>query len=121
MLFAKRPSQTGPITLSCTKQKDAEEFKSFALRLKLVPEVDSCVVEGPRETQKSYQMQALLRILREHGALTWNDWCAIAIRHGMSKTAFYRYFEELKKIDEIVKKNKKWRLSTEFSSTQEEE
>jgi RecA-family ATPase len=111
MLFASRPSKTGPITLSCTKQKDAEEFKPRMLQLRKVPQVDSCVIDGSKQQQQHVRTGEILQLLADHGPLSWDDWRSIAEDDGTTKTSFYRFFVELKENEEIIKENGKWRLN----------
>ena len=108
MMMAKRHHTSGPILLSCTKQKDAEEFKEMTLRLKLIPEVDSCVVESSRKEQKDQRLQSVLRYLQLDGPLTWDEWSIIAESRGIPKPTFQRYFVILRENHEIIKKNEKW-------------
>src|ERR1035437_428981 len=116
MLFAKRPNQTGPITLSCTKQKDAEEFKSVSLRLKLVPEVDSCVVQGPRNDQKTQQSLTLLQLVRAHGPFTFDELVSVADAQGMARSTLCRYLAGLKENGEIIKQNGQYCVKEELKS-----
>jgi hypothetical protein len=80
----------------------------MTLRLKLIPEVDSCVVESSRKEQKDQRLQSVLRYLQLDGPLTWDEWSIIAESRGIPKPTFQRYFVILRENHEIIKKNEKW-------------
>ncbi len=109
MLLAKRPSKNAPITFSCTKQKDAEEFPDMQFRLKILPEFDSCVVTSTRTAQQMQKTLDILQVL-EDGPLSW-DALVSRVSGKMSKMTVNRNLVILKESGEIIKKNGKYALA----------
>lgn len=101
------------IVLLCNKQKDSEEFKALKLRLQVVPEIDSCVVELLelfRGSLGSNRVRTSLDILRANGPLTWDAWRQF---QDLPKSTFHRLVMELKESGKIIKENGLFRVSTE--------
>ena len=59
MISIVRDKPTGHITLSCSKQKDAEEFAPFQLMLTAVPEFESCVIESATQNVEGRILEVL--------------------------------------------------------------
>lgn len=113
-MLAISRGRKGTIELSCSKQKDAEEFPAQNYLLVPVPGTDSCVVGmEARKQKKEVKSGEILHVLRTQGPLTWEDWFQFLQPHGISKTTFHRHFAELKEMEEIVKENGKWRVLTD--------
>lgn len=108
MMFITRATPASSIEFVCGKQKDAEWFEDIELKLKLVPEVDSCVIAVGRQTALQQNMAQILRILADNGPLTWADWCQRAIDAGTSKKTFSRYLVTLRQSGQIIKENGKY-------------
>ena len=109
MLAIERDKTTKEITLSCTKQKDAEHFDPMTFELQPVPEHESCVLVST-EQAKLEKTKQILGILATSGPLSWDDWLSST---GAPKTTFHRHFAELKKSGEIIKENGLWRVKNE--------
>ena len=88
------------ITVSCDKQKDAEEFEEIALELTKVEGTDSCIVVGgvsKREVQEKESSQ-VLELLKEIGPSTWDAWRA---NTGLDSIEFSRHFDYLRRSGKI--------------------
>ena len=106
MLSVSRGSK-GAIKLECTKQKDAEEFKTISFELVVVPGTDSCVVGSDRRAaEKTLKLGEILQVLADHGPLTWDQWLSSS---GVARTSFQRYVVELKESGQIIRENGTWR------------
>lgn len=82
------------ITLTCNKQKDAEEFKPIELERVAVEGTDSCIVRTPQGTTLKKQRQtALLDVLKQIQPTHWDSWVESS---GLSKTEFFRDFAGIK-------------------------
>lgn len=127
-------SKTTRLSLLCNKQKDAEEFKPIALRLVVVPEVDSCVIEGvqlstaapllpppeasvqvestvqgaPREYSSAEKQARMIDYLLQNQPVSIAVWRA---ESGLTKPTFYRTLSQLKQSLIIVEDSSGWRLA----------
>jgi hypothetical protein len=100
----------GPdITISCTKQKDAEEFEAINLELTPVEGTDSCVVSSSGAAIKRDEEYAVvLDALDRLQPCKWDDWTAAT---GLSPSRFFKYFPGLKKNGVVIKENGLWRIA----------
>jgi len=81
------------ITLECTKQRDAEQFAPVHLKLVVVPEDDSCVVEpadqnaehGQLSVQQRRALEALHSTALDDGAST-TEWMDVS---GIQRSTFF--------------------------------
>lgn len=97
----------GLLTLHCNKQKDAEEFGSIGMGLKVVPEFESCVIsQPPQNTNKKSKADLILRVLQ-----TPQTFDEALLSSRLSKTTFFRVLMELEKSGQIIKENDKWAIS----------
>lgn len=101
----------GKLMLVCNKQKDAEDFDPIELKLKSVPECESCVLEVGRTHTKAHKASAILAILAEYGTLSYDEWLRSTNLAGIPKTTFLRHLVGLKKTGEIIKENGVYRLA----------
>lgn len=101
MVYVKKDS-AGDITISCNKQKDSEEFSSILVRLKAVPERDSCVIAEPQLENTA----AVRKILKDnaHG-LQLKEVVAHAKGLNISPATVKRKLVSLLKNHEIIKEN----------------
>lgn len=100
------------LMLDCNKQKDAEEFETIPLRLKVVPSAESCVLAATRTVKKTQKTSDILAILERCGELSWEDWFSEAAQFGVSRGSFQSHFAELRQNGEITKENNLWRQAT---------
>lgn len=100
----------GGMTLSCTKQKDAEEFKPIALRLRTVPGTDSCAIGLSRAQATETKQDSILDVLTEKGSLTTDEWLGLMRSHDMPKSTFHRHLVRLRKSGQIIRKNGQWEV-----------
>lgn len=103
MMLAERNEESG-ITLSCTKQKDSEEFEPKPFDLMVISGWDSCVITDGREG-KDKKTAELLNILRTAGSLTHKEWFEKASGKVPSKTTFNRILRVMRETKIIVKNN----------------
>ena len=110
MIFVAREPKHHDIVLSCNKQKEAEEFIDVELRLKSVPEHDSCVIGQSRASSVEQKKASMLSLLENApGGLTWSEWFEQFRSTGnASKTTFHRLFTELRKNVVIIRRKNKY-------------
>lgn len=104
-MIAASKRKGGFIALSCSKQKDAEEFEEITLRLKPIERYQSCVVNAVASDSHQSDM---LGILERCGALSWDEFKSQAQVLGISKATFNRDLVRLKETCKIIKKNGKY-------------
>lgn len=109
-------NKKGALTLTCSKQKDAEEFEDLILRTRDMPDEDTIViVNETRQTEVSVKKSAVLNLLYENGAMGVTEWQSLAEQQlGLSRTSFFRHLERLKENSEIIKENKQYHLVHEI-------
>jgi len=100
---------SGLLTLTCEKQKDAASFAPVRLRLRPVSGSGSCVVE-PAGARSTYgKPLQCLGVLAEHpGGLTATEWHEAS---GMSDTTFFRHRGQLESDGLIAKENHRYSLT----------
>lgn len=108
MLSLARTSKGG-ISVTCTKQKDAEEFPVMNFSLITVPGTESCVIGADvRKAKKAEKVSEIWHVLRTQGPLTWDDWLASS---KTPRTTFHRAMVELQEKGQIIREKGKWRVS----------
>jgi DNA-binding transcriptional ArsR family regulator len=108
MIAVKRKGEKAPITLECTKQKDAEAFPELTMRLKAVAGTESCVVTSDPATHKVDNRSIILSLLEQSSELSYKDLVGLTQRAGMSLPTLKRHLVSLKENGEIIKKNNKY-------------
>ena len=99
------------ITLSCTKQKDYDQFEDIGLELHVVPDWNSCVVQTPMDIRNPEQKdQWILDILQQKQRLSWNELVEAIGSQKMSLATLKRRVVSLSKTKQIIKKNGYWRI-----------
>lgn len=78
MLAIERDGQT--MTVSCGKMKDAEHFEDIGMQLRPVEGTDSCVLVAA--TKPTEVEDRMIDLLREHGAMRWDDWRDLCLSQG---------------------------------------
>lgn len=115
MLSVHRAGQSGHarrtngLTLSCNKQKDAEEFEPIGLKLVPVGETDSCVIqEGEMIVDPDAKRAKVLSVLTENGGqLQWSEWLSLT---GLPKATFGRIVRDLRSEAVIIGQSGVYRL-----------
>lgn len=103
------------LTISCAKQKDSEHFPDIRERFVAVDGTDSgCMV--PETDPVVEKRENVLKILRENGPFTFDEWFHVVSSTGMPKTTFHRIFVELREKAVIIKENGKWEVSSPTAS-----
>jgi KaiC/GvpD/RAD55 family RecA-like ATPase len=109
MMSMKR--EKGHLWLTCNKQKDSEEFAAIELKLKPVPETESCVILPTRTVRVQAKTDRIIEILRKNKALSPLAWEQACGSTGISRSTFKRRVVDLKESGEIIKKNGKYQIS----------
>lgn len=95
------------ILLECTKQKDAEHFPSITLKLRVIPEADSCILE----TEGRDRQVILLGLFENREiALSASELEQKASITGMPRATFYRTLRETMKLGLLLKENGKYQM-----------
>ena len=83
------------VTITCNKQKDAEEFEPIELEIQQIPGTDSCVLK-PNSAVVSKQEQAtlVLETLRSIQPAKWDDWLEST---GLNRSQFAKVYAGIKK------------------------
>lgn len=102
----------GGLTLTCNKQKDAEEFEPIVLTTRVMPDQDTVVlVNESRASKVIEKTHDLLQVLRGEGSLTWDAWSAIMKeQYGMPSATFSRYLAIVKENKQIIKEKGEYRM-----------
>ncbi len=121
---SRQASNTGKgLRLSCTKQKDAEEFSPISFRLEVVPDCDSCIVipgRRPTVTEKQAKSPAPLSpnaftaygtLLAATSSLSWLDWQRGS---NIATSSFHRAVQELTLSGLVTRSSsKQWSVTSE--------
>ncbi len=112
MIATHRSGKSDKFTLECTKQKDAIEFETLALRMQQVEGTSSAVV-GKRALDKSIQRQAqMLAILQDAGNLKADDWFSLTEPLKIPRSTFFYDIARLAKTGVISKKKGVWGVNS---------
>lgn len=109
------------VTISCNKQKDAEEFGEQVFQFKLIPGTDSGVLTGFVEkpairklrADKRNRMDLLLSEVRATPGITADELLPVLTPVSMSRATMFRLIDELEETREITKENTRLYLPTE--------
>lgn len=97
------------ITITCTKQKEDEEFEPISLELLTVEGTDSCVVGTSKAAARADDEYAVvISCLEQLQPCKWDDW---VLATGLSSARFFKYFPGLKNKGIVVKDNGLWSLA----------
>jgi hypothetical protein len=97
------------ITVSCTKQKDAEEFEPITLELTSVKDTDSCVVVGQvAGVQFEAELTHMLETLARLQPCTWDEWTTALT---LPKSRIFFHIQALKKQQLVSKEDGKWSVA----------
>jgi hypothetical protein len=104
MISLKSPRGSNILHVQCTRQKDAEEFAAFQLRLTKVEGTESCVVSSLQQTKSN----TLVETLRAHGPMKYD---ALRLKAHLSDTSFKRHLMSLREKGEILRENDLYKLA----------
>lgn len=94
------------ITISCTKQKDAEEFAPIHLELTSVADTDSCVVVGASDNPRvDAELTLMLEALASRQPCTWDEWIEGVL---LPKSRIFYHIQRLKQQKLVRKEDGKW-------------
>ena len=89
------------VTVTCTKQKDAEEFEPIELELQKVDGTDSCIVQGAQSAQQRQDIAAeVLNTLSKLQPCRWDDWREAT---GLNRSKFQKSFQLLRRNNQAIK------------------
>lgn len=71
MLVVERKKAGGPITLTCNKQRDAEEFNNMSFTLVPVAKTNSAVITDDKKVYKE-RNPTLLKIIKQYGPIRFS-------------------------------------------------
>lgn len=103
-------AESGVVTVSCEKQKDAAAFES--IRFRLCPIADSCVVEPAVAVGR--QLECLRVLAIDPKGMTATEWQSAS---GVPETSFYRYRKDLEANGLVSKKDDRYRVTNKGFET----
>lgn len=102
-------TDTGPISVHCEKQRDAEYFSDFLLDLEIVNlgmdedlhTITSCVMvlsnaKNPAMEKAEQERSTMLAVLKEHAPMSQAKWMEWSKEEGISRRVFTYHLERLK-------------------------
>lgn len=104
------------ITISCSKQRDDEEFEPIELELCPIEGTDSCVVvPSTQASKKDEAITTLVQTLRNVGPCKWDVWMDALTAGGLDKKVFFKYRADLKRFGVLKQKDGLWTVQTRQS------
>ena len=99
------------LTLTCTKQKDAEPFLEEAYELVVMPDWNSCVVVSEKASS-TLRQHHMIDVLKSFGPFTYSEWLEAS---ELPKTTFKRFIVGLTKSGTIIKENELYSFSDQIA------
>lgn len=102
----------GPlITVTCTKQKDDEEFDPVELELRAVDGTQSCAVVGSHAVSRQSEMvSTIVGVLAKVGPCSWDVWISELAKVGIERGVWFKYRKHLEAAG-VTKKGKNWQVA----------